>query len=245
MASTTASGLTKGPAMTRSSTHLHEIATHRHEFKRQAGRHRLRRLAAVPTLAILGLGSVLAVGPPVHATTKSTTKTTPSRTTLAVDPNAPEVQSPGDIPDDIAFVPYRPVGAAYTITTPEGWPRRTIPGGAVFTDKYNIIQVESITTTTAPTPSSVRAELVARLAKAKGFKLGSITTVKRKAGAAFLATYLIRSAPNEVTGKTLVVAVERYEFHRGSVSVVLTLSGAKGADNVDPWKIVTDSFTWA
>jgi hypothetical protein len=27
--------------------------------------------------------------------------------------------------------------------------------------------------------------------------------------------------------------------------VVLTLSGPKGADNVDPWRIVTDSLRWS
>jgi hypothetical protein len=26
---------------------------------------------------------------------------------------------------------------------------------------------------------------------------------------------------------------------------VLTLTGPVGADNVDPWKIVTDSFKWS
>jgi hypothetical protein len=40
-------------------------------------------------------------------------------------------------------------------------------------------------------------------------------------------------------------AVERYVFfHKGTLHV-LTLSGPKGADNVDPWKIVTSSVRWA
>ena len=82
-------------------------------------------------------------------------------------------------------------------------------------------------------------------ARSKGFQLGKASTVKRKSGNAVLVTYLLSSVANEVTGKTIPVAVERYEFHRNGTSVVLTLSGAKGADNVDPWKIVTDSFSWA
>ncbi|MDQ1424655.1 MAG: hypothetical protein QOD72_2153, partial [Acidimicrobiaceae bacterium] len=32
-------------------------------------------------------------------------------------------------------------------------------------------------------------------------------------------------------------------FHNGN-EVIVTLSGAKGADNFDPWKMVTDSLTW-
>ena len=39
-------------------------------------------------------------------------------------------------------------------------------------------------------------------------------------------------------------AVERYEFWKAGTEVVLTLSGPQGADNVDPWRIVTDSFGW-
>jgi hypothetical protein len=39
--------------------------------------------------------------------------------------------------------------------------------------------------------------------------------------------------------------VQRYTFWKNGNQVVLTLSGAVGADNVDPWHIVTDSFRWA
>jgi hypothetical protein len=42
----------------------------------------------------------------------------------------------------------------------------------------------------------------------------------------------------------VLTAVERYAFWRSGREVVLTLSGAKGADNVDPWRMVTDSFRW-
>ncbi len=181
--------------------------------------------------------------PAATKTTKASTKSTASKS--AVDPNAPEVLSPGDIPDNIAFVPYKPAGGGYIVTTPEGWSRKTTATGAVFTDKYNIIQIESVASPAAPTPASASATVKQKFSASKGFVLGKAVTVKRKAGVAVLVTYLLSSVPNEVTGNTIAVAVERYEFHKGATSVVLTLSGAKGADNVDPWKIVTDSFTWA
>ena len=58
------------------------------------------------------------------------------------------------------------------------------------------------------------------------------------------ATYEIGSTANPVTGKKALLAVERYVyFHNGTV-VTMTLSGAKGADIVDPWRIVSDSLTW-
>ena len=47
-----------------------------------------------------------------------------------------------------------------------------------------------------------------------------------------------------MTGKGGTDAVERYVFFHKGRDVILTLSGPKGADNVDPWKLVTDSVRW-
>ena len=203
---------------------------------------RLRRVVLLTTSMVVLALSATSVSAAIKPT-KATTKSTASKS--AVDPNAPEVLSPGDIPDNIAFVPYKPAGGGYSVTTPEGWSRKTTATGAVFTDKYNIIQVESLASQAAPTPASASAIVKQKFGASKGFVLGKAVTVKRKAGSAVLVMYGLSSVPNEVTGKTIAVAVERYEFHKGGTSVVLTLSGAKGADNVDPWKIVTDSFAWA
>lgn len=97
----------------------------------------------------------------------------------------------------------------------------------------------------APTVASVTAvDVPAIAAKSSNFTFGKVSTVNRKGGSAVLATYQLDSAPNAVTGKSVRVAVERYEFWKNSTSVVVTLIGAVGADNVDPWKVVTDSFGW-
>ena len=66
----------------------------------------------------------------------------------------------------------------------------------------------------------------------------------RTAGTAVLITYHALSAVNPVTGKVANEAVERYEFWRNGREVVLTLAAPVGSDNVDPWRKVTDSFTW-
>ena len=39
-------------------------------------------------------------------------------------------------------------------------------------------------------------------------------------------------------------ASRRYEYWRGGTEAILTLAGPLGADNVDPWRIVSDSFRW-
>ena len=87
---------------------------------------------------------------------------------------------------------------------------------------------------------------MARLARSvKGFKAGNVSTVHRRAGTAVRITYLAASPADPVTGKTVTDAVERYVFFHNGKAIVLTLSGAKGADNVDPWRTVTDSVRWS
>ena len=77
------------------------------------------------------------------------------------------------------------------------------------------------------------------------FELGQVESVNRTAGAAVLVTYRAGSTPDPVTNKRVALDVERYEFWRHGTLVTLILSGARGSDNVDPWKTVTNSFAWA
>ncbi|WP_445152188.1 hypothetical protein [Baekduia sp. Peel2402] len=137
---------------------------------------------------------------------------------------APEVSPPGDIPDNQAFVRYAPPGAGFSVKVPEGWSRTQPDGAVVFTDKLNSIRLES-------RPPARRA--------------GKASSVHRTAGTAQKLTYMMRSVPDPVTGKRVTDAVERYVFTKGGRTAVLTLSGPKGADNVDPWRIVTDSLRWS
>jgi hypothetical protein len=158
---------------------------------------------------------------------------------------APDASPSGDIPDNQAYVRYAPRGTAYSVEVPEGWSRTAAGGATVFTDKLNAIRVESRPARRALTVAAARATEVPRLrAAVKGFRPGTVTTVSRRAGSAVRIAYLATARPNEVTGKAGVDAVERYVFFHGGRQVVLTLSGPRGADNVDPWRIVTDSLRW-
>lgn len=162
----------------------------------------------------------------------------------AVDPNAPEVVAPGDIPDHQAFVTYTPTSGGFTVGVPEGWARTDANGVVTFTDKYNSIEVTAAPAAAAPTVASVQATALLDVKNEPTFRLGQVSDVTRKAGPAVLATYEVGSAPNNVTGKRALLAVERYVFVHNGNMVTLTLSGAKGADNVDPWRTVTDSLAW-
>lgn len=162
------------------------------------------------------------------------------------NPNAPEVNPAGDIPDNQAFVAYAPPSAGYGVKVPEGWARSEAGGAVVFTDKLNSIRMEAVPAGSAPSVQSVEQDEVPTIrAASQNFEPGRVREVTRKAGKAILVTYRADSAPDAVTGKVIHLDVERYEFWRsGREVVVLTLSGPVGADNVDPWRIVTDSFGW-
>ena len=138
-----------------------------------------------------------------------------------------------------------PPGAGYSVKVPEGW-SRTASGGAVsFTDKLNTVRLEHATTAAAPTVGAVRKSVVPKLAQSeKSFKAGTVSVVQRNAGKAVRITYLALGKPDPVTGKTRLDAVERYLFFHNGREAVVTLSGPKGADNVDPWRTITDSLRW-
>jgi hypothetical protein len=148
----------------------------------------------------------------------------------SVPANAPEKSPPGDIPDSQAYVTYAAAGGGFSVKVPEGWARTTRAGATTFTDKLNSVRIQAVS-------GGAARGLAAR-------RSGRRSTVHRHAGPATRITYVARSAPDPVTGKVTVDAVERYVFVRGARAVVLTLSGPKGADNVDPWRIVTDSLRW-
>jgi hypothetical protein len=165
--------------------------------------------------------------------------------TQAADPNAPEHSPAGDIPDNQAYVAYTPPGATYSVKVPEGWSRTATARAVAFTDKLNTVRLEQVKAAAPPTVASVRTTLLPKLAqREKGYKAGAVTTVKRTSGKAVRITYLALGKPDPVTGKTRVDAVERYLFFRNGREAIVTLSGPKGADNVDPWRTITDSVRW-
>ena len=167
-----------------------------------------------------------------------------SGSSQSVTPGGAEVNPAGDIPDNQVFVAYTDPSGAFTVKVPEGWASSEAGGAVTYTDKLNSIRIESSSTPAAPTVASVTAELPTIASSRPGYVAGDVTEVTRSAGPGVLATYEGDAAADPVTGKVVHDAFERYEFWHAGELVVLTLSGPVGADNVDPWKIVTDSLTW-
>lgn len=164
---------------------------------------------------------------------------------VSVDPNASEVNPAGDIPDNQAFVVWSPPTGGWSIRVPEGWARTDLPGGASFTDKLNSVTAVAAEAAAAPTVASVQdAEMADVAGNSAHFELVSVEQVTLASGFAILATYYADAPADPVTGKVVSDDVFRYSLFKDGTEVVLTLAGPRGADNVDPWKIVSDSFAW-
>ncbi|MFI0156004.1 hypothetical protein [Streptomyces lydicus] len=195
--------------------------------------------------AVAAAGLVLVAGAGAAACSSSTSP--PQHALSSTASAAADSNPPGDIPDTQVYVPWSPPGGGLSVKVPEGWARTTQGPATVFTDKFNSVRVERVHATTAPTVNSVRTkDIPAIRAASTHFSLVKVVDVQRRAGRAVLAEYRVDSAPNQVTGKRVALDVQRYVFykpHKGEV--VLTLSGGAGADNVDPWRTVTDSFRWS
>ena len=195
---------------------------------------------SAPAAASVSARDSTSAASPTDPATRSVTTSA-----AAPNPNATESNPPGDIPDDQVFLAYTPSAGGFSVKVPEGWARSTDGAAVVFTDKLNSIRMETVPAAAVPTVDSVRrSELPTLAAAAPQYRAKDVVPVTRTAGKGVLITYLADSAPNPVTNKVVRNEVERYEFWKGGQEVVLTLSGPKGADNVDPWRIVTDSLTW-
>jgi hypothetical protein len=184
--------------------------------------------------------------PPTGALKGRATETAPGGTGVSPESPVPvESNPPGDIPDSIAFVPYRSAKGGFTITTPEGWARTQSGDSVLFTDKLNTVVVSWTPATSAPTVTSAKqGEMPTLQRTTRAFALKSISSTSLPAGPAVLIDYQANSDPNRVTGKQYRQDILRYELFHAGKEFVLSLLSPVGADNVDPWRTVTESFSW-
>jgi hypothetical protein len=149
----------------------------------------------------------------------------------------------GDIPDNQVFLTYRNPAARYSISYPEGWTRKGSGDDVTFTDKNNIVHIV-ISRGVPPSPGSVSAELTRLKQSNPTLTFTSPTTIRVKAERAVKATYRTTSAPNPVTGKSVLLIVDRYELAGGGRRATVDLGTPKGVDNVDAYRMIINSFRW-
>ncbi|GGY87073.1 lipoprotein [Streptomyces olivaceoviridis] len=208
------------------------------------------RMSAAVGLTLVATVTVGCSGSGSHSGSGSAAKPSASSSSGAARNNAAPTESnpPGDIPDNQAYVVYRPTGGSFTgftVKVPEGWARTDQGGTTVFTDKLNTVRITAVSASKAPTVGSVTNAVVPQLrTQVPRFAAPKVSEVTRHSGRVVLLTYQGDSAKDSVTGKVVRDAFERYAFYRSGHEVDLTLSGPVNADNVDPWRIISDSVAW-
>lgn len=199
----------------------------------------LAALALVTSLAACSTASA-------PAGTKSTSQLngTGSASVLP-SPYPTEVSPAGDVPDNQVYVTYNSRAGSFSLKVPEGWAEATSGAVTSFTDKLNSVAVEQASVAAAPSIDSAKQNLVPALeASQPKFTLTDVKDFTRPSESGVVITFLKDSPPSTVTGSVVRDAVEMYLFWKNGQQASVTLTSPQGADNVDPWNVVTKSFAW-
>lgn len=170
----------------------------------------------------------------------------PAAKAPAEKPVAPEKNPPGDIPDTQVFITYSSSAGMYSLKAPEGWARSESGAGVKFADKFDGEQVILSKCTAAPTVESVKKDQVAALMKSgRAVKVLEVNSKKMPGGVtAVYIAYTSNSDPDPVTNKQVRLDNVTYYYFMPGKLAALTLWAPQGADNVDQWKLISESFKW-
>jgi hypothetical protein len=209
----------------------------------------LRSLAAASIAGLLLSGCGSSSG----STSGSTTNSTIAKPSTGAASNLPAAESgapseaqaaaSGDIPDNQIFLTYDNRAAGYSIRYPEGWTRKGSASDVTFQDRANVIHV--VVAKGAP-PTAAAAE--AGLAKLKrsdpSVKVGTAQAITLAGAPVVKVTYTRLSAPDPVTGKRLPLTIDRYEYAHGGKVAIVDLGTPVGVDNVDAYRMISESLRW-
>jgi hypothetical protein len=206
---------------------------------------RLSPLAVIVLLLAACGGSAKTSAPPpttADATTAPAT-TAPSKTPTS-GPGAlkgeAQQAATGDVPDNQVFLTFRNGSAGYSIKYPEGWAQQGSGNEVTFRDKNNIVRI-----VVSPGGPLTAAEVKADVAALAGAQIKSGPDHVTIAGKpAYKVVYTTESAPNAVTGKRIMLVVDRYYLWHGGKRAVIDLGTPEGVDNVDAYRLMIESFTW-
>jgi hypothetical protein len=209
-----------------------------------------------PSLMVLGLilafasagcgsGGRSSTGATIPASQPTTTAaaTRPGATTNGAAALQAEAASAaaGDIPDNQIFLTFHNHRAGYLMKYPEGWAQRGSGDSVSFRDKNNVIRA-----VVSQGPAWTRASVQSDVRALKGTKLRSTPQAITLSGRpAFKVVYRTVSAPSPVTGKRVTLSVDRYYVSKQGRRAVLDLGAPVGVDNVDAYRMISESFRWS
>lgn len=174
-------------------------------------------------------------------------KTQGSDPTATLVPAASEGDSGttgGDVPDNAVFLTYADPTHGFSIQYVEGWQVRSMADGVEIRDKDSS---ETIALISGPTDAAhyVRDVDLPALRARTGFALVKQDTVQVGTRELIHLDYHLPAAPDPVTGKEVPSMVDRFYVPGVGSLAIVTLSTPDGVDNVDAFRQMIESFTWA
>jgi hypothetical protein len=196
-----------------------------------------------------GSSSSTAAGPATSGAATTTAATAgPGKASCgsSVAPSSSEAASTaqGDIPDNQQFLNFTNRPAGYSINYPEGWARSGSGSNVNFQDKSNTIAIQ-VQPGVAPTQGSVSKQLKHQAAADPCLSSGTPQIATVGPNQAVKVTYTTRGAKSPVTGQHNKVTVDRYVFFKGGKVATVDLSNPVGVDNVDAYRMISESFRWS
>ena len=218
------------------------------------------RLLALPLAVAAVAGSVAGCGSGSHSSGGSgatTAATTPAQTATAVaakpscgsssaSAGASEAASTatGDIPDNQQFLTFRNRSGGYSISYPEGWARTGNGDAVTFQDKSNTITIK-VAQGSKPTTGSVASELKQEAVSDPCVQAGSAQATTAGPNQVIKVTYTTQGQKSPVTGQRPKITVDRYVYFKGGKVATVDLATPVGVDNVDAYRMISESFRWS
>lgn len=160
-------------------------------------------------------------------------------------PLPPEKNPTGDIPDSQVFIKFTSSTGGYVLQVPEGWARKTSGMNVSFTEKLDGLSVTIVHQSHVPDLESVRTEQAAELRRTvRAVTIKGIGEIKRESGMAVLLSFECNSEPGPVTNKQVRLENNLYFYYQNGKLAELRLWAPVGADNVDQWNLISNSFRW-
>jgi hypothetical protein len=216
------------------------------------------RLLAWSSVLILAVVLVAAgCGGSNNAAAPQTTATQPGPTTTksATNTGSGATQSPGaltaeaqqtaagDIPDNQVFLTFRDAKATYSIKYPEGWAQNGSGDRVTFQDKNNLVQI-TVATGSSVNVAGAAAEMAQLKQQTASLRFDAPRQVTLSGKPAVKVVYSTESAQNPVTGKRVKLVVDRYYVPGAGKHAVVDLGTPEGVDNVDAYRLMSESFRW-
>jgi hypothetical protein len=150
----------------------------------------------------------------------------------------------GDIPDNQQFLTFRNRAGGYSLSYPEGWARSGNGNAVTFRQQSNTITV-GVAPGPQPTPASVTAELKGEVATDPCLRPGRPQATTAGPNQVVKVTYTTEGQKSPVTGQRPKITVDRYVYFKGGKVATVDLATPVGVDNVDAFRMISESFRWS